>query len=126
MASSRAAWPHALHRKQQQQQQRKKSRRDQVWAFRQPVLFLIRQHRGAGGTGLVVIGGIFVGMDDEFVFTMDTPVDRNYFFGRIIRGLLFAIRVDKPCIVGNICGQGGETLNSRNFVSSKISSGWYA
>ena len=28
---------------------------------------------------VVVIDGIFVGMDDEFVFTMDTPVDRNYY-----------------------------------------------
>ena len=55
-----------------------------------------RQHRGAGGTGLVVIGGVFVEMDDDFVFTMDTPVDRNYFLDRIIRGLLFAARVEKP------------------------------
>ena len=46
--------------------------------------FLVWKHRGAGGTGLVVIGGVFVGMDDEFVFTMDTPVDRNYFSDRII------------------------------------------
>ena len=30
-----------------------------------------------GTGGLVVMGGVFVGMDDEFVFTMDTPVDRN-------------------------------------------------
>ena len=30
MATSRTAWPHALHGKQQQQQQREKSRRDQV------------------------------------------------------------------------------------------------
>ena len=36
------------------------------------------------GTGLVVIGGVFVGMDDELVFTMDTPVDRNYFFDQSI------------------------------------------
>ena len=55
-----------------------------VWVFRQPVLFLVRQHRGPGGIGLVVIGGVFVGMNDEFVFTMDTPVDQNYFFDRII------------------------------------------
>ena len=86
----------ALHGKQQQQQQREKSRRDKVWVFRQPVLFVVRQHRGAGGTGLVVIGGVFVGMKDEFVFTMDTPVDRNDFFDRMIRGFLFAARVKKP------------------------------
>ena len=30
-----------------------------------------------------LIGGVFVGMDDEFVFTMDTPVDR-FFFNRTI------------------------------------------
>ena len=29
-------------------------------------------------------GEVFIGMDDEFVFTMDTPVDRNDFFDRII------------------------------------------
>ena len=28
---------------------------------------------------VVVIDGIFVGMDDEFVFTMDTLVDRIFF-----------------------------------------------
>ena len=95
MAPSRAAWPHALHGKQQQQQQREKSRRDQVRVFRQPVIFLVRQHRGAEGTSVVVIGAISVVMDDEFVFTMDTPVDRNYFFDRIIRGLIFAARVEK-------------------------------
>ena len=44
---------------------------------------------------MVVIGAISVVMDDEFVFTMDTPVDRNYFFDRIIRGLIFAARVEK-------------------------------
>ena len=42
--------------------------------------FLVRQHRGAEGTGLVVIGWVFVGMDEAFVFTMDTPVDRFFFF----------------------------------------------
>ena len=46
--------------------------------------FFVRQHRVAGGTGLVVIGGFFVGMDDEFVFTMDAAVDRNYYLDRII------------------------------------------
>ena len=39
--------------------------------------FLIRQHRGAGGARLVVIAGVFVGMDGGFVFTKDTPVDRK-------------------------------------------------
>ena len=29
-------------------------------------------------------GGFFVAMNDGFVFTMDEPVDRNNFFGRII------------------------------------------
>ena len=33
---------------------------------------------------LVVVGGVFGGMDDEFVSTMATPVDRNYFFDRVI------------------------------------------
>ena len=74
----------ALHGKHQQQQQREKSRRDQVWVFRQPVLFWSGNISRAWGTGLVVIGGVFVGVDDEFVFTMDAPVDRNYFFDRII------------------------------------------
>ena len=79
MAISRAAWPHALHDKQQQQQQRETSRGEQTWLFRLPALFWSGNMSRAWGTGLVVIGGIFVGMDDEFVFTMDffTPVDRN-------------------------------------------------
>ena len=47
-------------------------------------LFLVRQHRVAAVTGLVVTGGVFVKMDDEFVFTMDTPVDRNFLCGRFI------------------------------------------
>ena len=38
----------------------------------------VRQHRGAGGAGLVIRCD-FVGMNGEFNFTMDTPVDRNYF-----------------------------------------------
>ena len=79
MASSRAAWPHALHDKQQQQQQREKSRGEQTWAFRLPIFFWSGNISRAWGTSLVVIGGVFVGMDDEFVFTMDTPVDRSYF-----------------------------------------------
>ena len=54
-------------------------RENQVWVSRPPFFFLVRQHRGAGGTGLVVIGGVFVGMDNEFVFTIDTPVDRKLF-----------------------------------------------
>ena len=71
--------------------------------------FLVRQHRGAGGTGLDVIGGVFVEMDDGFVFTMDTPVDRNFvFFSHYLRFI--------------ICGQCGETVNSRN-ISSEIRSG---
>ena len=57
MTTSRAAWPHALHDEQQRQQQREKSRRKQISAFRRPELFLVRQHRGARGTDLVVIVG---------------------------------------------------------------------
>ena len=77
MATSRAVWPHALHDKQQQQQQREKSRREQIWVFRLPVLFWSGNISRAWGTGLVVIGGVAVGIDDEFVFAMDTPVDRT-------------------------------------------------
>ena len=33
---------------------------------------------------MVIVGGVFVEMNDEIVFKMDTPVDRNYFFDRII------------------------------------------
>ena len=75
MASSRAARSRALHDKQQQQQQRDKPRREQIWVFCLPVLFWSGSRSRAWGTGLVVIGRVFVGMDDEFVFTMDTPVD---------------------------------------------------
>ena len=78
MATSRAAWPQALHGKQQQQQ-REKSRKDQVWVFRLPVLFWSGNISRAWGTGLVVVGGVFVEMDDELFFTMGTPVDRNFF-----------------------------------------------
>ena len=46
-------------------------------------------------------------MDDSFVFTMDTPVDRYIAFNRF-----------------TICGQ-GEAVNGRN-TSSKIRSGRYA
>ena len=84
MAPSRAAWPHALHGKQQQQQQREKSRRDQVWVFRLPVLFWSGNISRAWGTRLVITGGFFGEMDDEFVFTMNAPADRNYFFDRVI------------------------------------------
>ena len=63
---------------------------------RQPVLFWSGNIAGRGGTGLVVIGGV-VEMDDEFVFTMDSPVDRNY--------LRFIIR-----------GQGEETGNGRQYL----------
>ena len=82
MATSRAAWPHALHGKQQQQQQREKSRRDQVWVFRQPVLFLVRQHIAGVGYRSGRHRWGFRRRDDEFVVTMDTPVDPNYFFDR--------------------------------------------
>ena len=95
MASSRAAWPHTIHGKQQQQQQRRSHGEIRSGCFVSRFFFLVRQHRGAGRTGLVAIGGVFAGMDDELVFTMDTPVDRNYFFDRIILGLLFAARVEK-------------------------------
>ena len=50
-------------------------------------------------------------MDDEFVFTMDSPVDPNYSF--LIE--LFEV----------YCGQGGEIMKSKN-ISSTIRSGWYA
>ena len=45
---------------------------------------------------LAGIDGVFVGMDDEFGLTMDTPVGRNYLFDRIILGLVFATGVEKP------------------------------
>ena len=80
MATSRAAWPHALHGKQQQQQQREKSRREQIWVFRLLVLFCSGNISRAWGTGLVVTCRVFVGMDDELTFTMDTPVDKNIFW----------------------------------------------
>ena len=47
--------------------------------FGQPVPFWSGNIAGRGGTGLVVIGGVVVEMDDEFVFTMDTLADRNVF-----------------------------------------------
>ena len=31
----------------------------------------------AWGTGLVIVGGVFVEMNDELVFTMDTPTCRS-------------------------------------------------
>ena len=52
--------------------------------FRQPVPFRSGNILRAWGSGFVIVGGVFVEMSDEFVFTMDTPVDRNYFFERII------------------------------------------
>ena len=84
MASSRAAWPHALHGKQQQQQQREKSRRDQVWVFRLLVLFWSGNISRAWGTGLVIIGGVFVEIDDEFVFLRWIHLSiETFFFNRI-------------------------------------------
>ena len=41
--------------------------------------FFVRQHIVGVGTDLVIIGGVFVGMDDGFVFTMDTHVHRFLF-----------------------------------------------
>ena len=64
MATSRAGRPHAFHEKQQQQQQREKSREKHTWVFRLPVLFWSGNISRGRGTGLVVIGGVFVGMDD--------------------------------------------------------------
>ena len=52
--------------------------------FRQPVLFWSGNISRAWGTGLVVLGGVFVGTDDEFVFTIDTRIDRLFFLDRII------------------------------------------
>ena len=46
--------------------------------------FLVRQHIAGWGTGLVIIGGFFVEMDDEFVFTMVTPIDRNTFLVELL------------------------------------------
>ena len=63
MATSRAAWLHELHDEQQQQQQREKSRGKQIWVFRVPVLFWSGNVSRAWGTGLVVIGRFFIGMD---------------------------------------------------------------
>ena len=76
---NRAAWSHALHDKQQQQQQRENSRREQIWVFRQ--LDIPATSRGGGGRS-GHHGGVFVRVNNEFVFTMGTPVDRNYCFGR--------------------------------------------
>ena len=73
-----------IHDKRQQQRQREKSRREQIWVLRLPVLFWSGNISREWGTGLVVIGGFFVGVDDELVFSMDRPVDRNAFFDRII------------------------------------------
>ena len=50
MATSRAAWPKSIDDKQQQQQRE--------------LFFLFGYIAGRGGTGLVVIGGVFVEMDD--------------------------------------------------------------
>ena len=69
--------------------------------FRQPALFWSGNIAG-GGDRSGRHGGVFVGMDDKFIFRMDTPVVRNYFFDRIILGLLLAARVEKPLMVDNI------------------------
>ena len=75
----------ALHGKHQQQQQREKSRRDQVWVFRQPVLFWSGNISRAWGSGVVIVGGVFVEMNDDlFLRWIHLPVDRNYYFDRII------------------------------------------
>ena len=59
MATSRAAWPKSIHDKQQQQQRE--------------LFFFVRLHRGAWRDRSGRHGGVFVGMDDSFTFTMDTP-----------------------------------------------------
>ena len=41
------------------------------------VSWIFRLLRGAWGAGLVIVGGVFVEMNDEFVFTMDTPTCRS-------------------------------------------------
>ena len=79
---------------------------------------LVWQHRGAGGTSLVVIGGVFVGMKYDFVF-----YDRYTCRSNLIE--LFEIYYLRPGWrnrkkVGNICGQGEVTVN-RRYISSKTS-----
>ena len=86
----------ALHGKQQQQQQREKSRRDKVWVFRLPVLCWSGNLSRAWGTGLGIIGGLFVEMDDEFVFYDGYTCRSIFFFDRIFLGLLLAARAKKP------------------------------
>ena len=46
--------------------------------FRQPVLYWSGNIVG-GGDRSGRHGGVFVEMDDGFVLSVDTPVDRNYF-----------------------------------------------
>ena len=48
-------------------------------SFRLPVLFWFGNISRVWGTVLIVIGGVFVGMDDDFVFAMDTPTCRSIF-----------------------------------------------
>ena len=49
-ATSRAAWPHALHDMQQQQQQRERSWKEQIGSLhRQPELYGSATSRDAGG-----------------------------------------------------------------------------
>ena len=50
LATSRAAWPHALHDMQHQQQQQERSWREQIGSlFRQPELYGSATSRRAGG-----------------------------------------------------------------------------
>ena len=87
----------ALHDKQQQQQQREKSQREQIWVFRQPALVWSGNSAGVGDR-YGHHGGVFIGMNYEYVF-----VDRNDYFDRIILRFI-------------ICGQGGEAVNGRQYI----------
>ena len=72
--------------------------------FRQPVLFWSGNISRAWGTGLVIIGGVFVEMDDGFVFSrwIHLSIDFFFFGSNYLR---FIIR-----------GQGGETVNGRQYL----------
>ena len=79
MATSRAAWPHALHFKLQQQQQREKSWREQIGCFVSWCFLYVRATSRGGGDRSGLHGEIFVGMMIFFLRWIHLSMEIKYF-----------------------------------------------
>ena len=80
--TSRAAWPHVLHNKQyRQQQQREVMERTDVGMSSSEAFYMIRQHRGAMETGVIVtVGYSYEQVISLFSRWIHLPIDIYIYF----------------------------------------------